>query len=230
MSFPPYPLFLRLENARCLVVGGGSVGERKIRALLSHGARVFVISRKLTPFLKECIQRGDATLLREQYDCSLLEDMDMVFAATSDSELNSRIAGDAREKRLWCNTVSNPREGSFIVPSVIHRGSLSIAISTGGASPAIARLIRERLEGQFGFEWARMLRFMELFREKIQTKGLESSENQNIFRAVSRLPLLEWIQEQREEDAVQAICRACEPVLTVKEIQLLWKEAWNPSF
>ncbi len=230
MSFPRYPVFLSLENARCLVIGGGSVGERKIRTLLSHGAKVFVLSRELTPFLGECVRKSYLTHLENEYNPASLEEMDLVFAATSDRELNRRIAADARERRLWCNAASNPKEGSFIVPSVIHRGSLSVAISTGGASPAIARQIREQLEGQFGQEWGRLLRFMELLREKIQAKGLESSQNQDLFKKVSRLPLLEWMQDQGEYKAIQTLSKTCAPLLTPTEIESLWKEAWNPSF
>ncbi len=229
MDHPRYPVFLSLRQVRCLVVGGGAVAERKTSVLLHHGAKVFLITQNLKPWLKERCLDGTLTLLSTRYDEALLEGMTLVFAATSDGELNHRIALDAREKNIWCNVASDPEAGSFIVPSIIHRGLLSIAISTGGASPALARQIREELESRFPSDWEHVLRFMELLRQKVQYKGLGTSTNQDIFRKVSRLPLLEWVQNRQDHVAVTSIVNVCEPFLTKEEIELTWKEVWNPS-
>ncbi len=225
-----YPVFLSIRQARCLVVGGGAVAERKTKTLLHHGAKVFLIAPSLTPWLSECCHDGSLTLLAKRYEESLLEDMTLVFAATSDEELNRRIALDTRKKNVWCNMASDPGAGSFIVPSIIHRGPLSIAISTGGTSPAMARLIREQLESLFPPEWEHVLRFMDSFRKKVQSKNLGTSVNQDIFRKVSRLPLLEWAQKRRDHEAVASITQVCEPYLETPDIEFTWKKTWNPSF
>lgn len=229
MTVPYYPVFLALRDAPCLVVGGGAVGERKARSLLDHGARVFIISRELTPWLEKTCRTGRVTLLSDHYQRNFLQAMALVFAATSDPELNGRIAADAREMNVWCNLASDPQEGSFIVPSLVHRGSLSIAISTGGTSPALAKQIREQLEAQFGPEWEQLLRFMELFRRKVQSKGLGTAVNQDLFRKVSRLPLIRWMQERLDHEATGSILEICDPWLTRAEIESIWKETWNPS-
>ncbi|GLI36050.1 precorrin-2 dehydrogenase/sirohydrochlorin ferrochelatase family protein [Desulforhabdus amnigena] len=223
-----YPLFVSLDERLCLVVGGGSVGERKIRTLLRFGAKVLLVSTECTPWLKAQHEGGNIHLLGDVYDKNLLHGVDLVFAATSDKALNERIANDAHSLRVWCNMATDPEKGSFIVPSVFEQGPLTIAISTGGLSPAVARQIREKLEDQFGREWAIMLSFMGLLRKAIQSKGLKSDQNQLIFREMARLPLIGWIQNNQRDQAFQAIYDICGSWIGWDELTQLWNEAWNP--
>ena len=124
---------------------------------------------------------------------------------------------------------TEPELGSFIVPSVFQRGPLTIAVSTGGASPAMAVRIRQKLEHEFGAEWTILLHLMTLLRTAIQAKGQESAQNQEIYRRITELPLLEWIQNREKTLLVQAISDICHPWVTLTELEQIWNEAWKQS-
>lgn len=205
------------------------MGERKIKGLLRCGAVVRLVARDLTPWLALQDAEGRITYVGMNYEEAALEDVDLVFAVTNDPVLNGRIAVDARRHRVWCNMATDPELGTFIVPSVFERGPLTVAVSTAGQSPALARLIREQLEDQFGPEWSLFLDLMGLLRRAIQAKGLESSENQRLFREVARLPLPEWIGKKRSAQIVKAVYHICSPCLTFDEVNQLWDEAWKNS-
>ena len=144
-----YPAFLDLQGLGCLVVGGGQVGERKVKTLSACGAVVHLVSPELTPFLDEEVRQGRVRLLAPAFLPEHLEDMFLVIGATDDPEVNQRISLEARTRNILCNIVDKPRECNFIVPSQVHRGDLVIAVSTGGRSPALAKKIRQDLENLF---------------------------------------------------------------------------------
>jgi precorrin-2 dehydrogenase/sirohydrochlorin ferrochelatase len=224
-----YPIFVSLHGKVCLVVGGGPVGERKIRVLLHYGAAIRLVAEDFTPWLQTQCNEGTVLLIGKTYTKGCLDDVDLVFAATSDFALNREIAVDAETRKLWCNIATEPEWGSFIVPSIFQRGPLTMAISTGGASPAVAVGIREKLEQDFGTEWVVLLNLMALIRTTIQAKGLESVQNQEIYRQIAGLPLLEWIQKREQTQSIEAISDICHPWVGPMELELIWKEAWNQS-
>jgi precorrin-2 dehydrogenase / sirohydrochlorin ferrochelatase len=223
-----YPIFLSLQDRICLVVGGGAVAERKIAGLLRFGPFIRIVAKDLTPWLSERCDGTRVQWIGKSYEAGLLDTADLVFAATSDIELNRRISADARERKLWCNMASDPERGSFIVPSLVVRGPLSLAVSTGGASPALARKIKEKLEKEFGPEWGPYLRLMAHLRRMIQSGGLDSSENQGLFRAIAALPILSWIREGRREEIFREIHEICQSRLDIEELNALLDELWNP--
>ena len=220
-----YPLFVSLENRVCLVIGGGGVGERKIRTLLNYAAHIRLVARDLTPWLQTRCTEREITFLGGDYTDSLLDGVDLVFAATSDPLLNQRIASDSRNRGLWCNMATDPKLGSFLVPAILERGPLSIAISTAGISPAISARIRKALETQFGPEWGPFLVLLGSIRLAIQNHELGTGENQRLFRELASLPLLDWIQANQRERALQALHQVCQPWLTSNELSELWDEA-----
>lgn len=224
-----YPMFASLEGRVCLVVGGGSVAERKVRGLLRRGASIRVAAASLTPRLKGWIEDARIHYEGEEYQENLLEKADLVFAATNDPILNRQVAEHARQRGLWCNMATNPELGSFIVPSVIERGPISIAVSTTGLSPALARLIRERLEREFGPEWVQFAEFMGKLRKLIRSKGLETRENQRLFRDLSRLPFPTWIRENKLEEAFQTVQNVCDGRVLAEELAQIWDESWKVS-
>jgi precorrin-2 dehydrogenase/sirohydrochlorin ferrochelatase len=225
-----YPLFVSLDQRRCLVIGAGPVAERKIRNLVNYGAIIRLVAQHLTPWLQaRCAQR-EIDYLGETFQTRHLEEVDLVFVATNDAELNQRIASEASARRLWCNMASDPQLGSCIVPAMVERGPLSIAISTAGISPASARLIRENLEQQFGAEWVALLALLAKVRAAIQTKSLGTSENQRLFREIAGLPLLEWIRNRQHDSAVQALYQVCQARLTVNELSTFWQDACETYF
>ena len=141
-----YPLFADLAGRQVLVVGGGVVGERKAAALLEAGARVVVGAPALTPTLHEWAQQGRLAWRNGTFDEAWLDEAWLIVAATGDASLHARIAALAEARRLFVNVVDDAARSSFHVPAVIDRAPVTIAISSGGQAPMLARLLRERLE------------------------------------------------------------------------------------
>lgn len=143
-----YPVFVRLDGRFCVVIGGGRVAARKVEGLLACGARVLVISPSFVSSLEEEARQGRIMLKRRCYQSGDLEGAFMVIAATGDRGINSLVQKEAESRGILFNAVDDPELCNFIVPSVIRRGDVQIAISTGGRSPALARRLRERLEAE----------------------------------------------------------------------------------
>ncbi len=189
-----YPVFLRLEGRLCVVVGGGEVAERKVEALVEAGARVRVIAPEVTPRIARWAEEGRIELERRPYREGDLSGAWLCVAATDDQAVQEAVFSEAEKKGLFCNVVDRPERCSFIVPSVIKRGRLQLAISTSGASPAAARRIRERLEEEFGPEWEVYLELMARWREEIMARGLPEEERRALFTRLALSPLPEWIR------------------------------------
>jgi precorrin-2 dehydrogenase/sirohydrochlorin ferrochelatase len=149
-----FPAFLDLRGRRCLVVGGGLIGERKTRDLLTCSANVVVVSPALSVGLTELVERGHVVHRARSFRGSDVRGCAVVVAATGVSAVDSAVAEAARRHRALVNVVDRPALCDFIVPSVLRRGELQIAVSTGGRSPALAREIRREIEGIFGSEYA----------------------------------------------------------------------------
>jgi len=189
-----YPVFLNLEGRLCVVVGGGGVAERKVEALLTAGARVKVIAPEATPRIEEWAQEGLVELERRPYREGDLSGAWLVVAATDDPEVQKAVFEEAEKNRLFCNVVDKPERCSFIVPSVVRRGRLQLAISTSGASPAVARRIRERLEEEFGPEWEAYLELMARWRKEILSRDLPEERRREILTRLAMAPIPEWIR------------------------------------
>ena len=152
-----FAAFLDLRGRRCLVVGGGEIGERKARALLQCGAQVTVVSPAVTRGLAALAAVGRILGRRRPFRRSDLRGCALVVAATGDAAVDDAVAAVARRARVLVNVVDRPERCDFILPSVLQRGELQIAVSTGGRSPALAREIRRRLESLFGPEYAELV-------------------------------------------------------------------------
>jgi precorrin-2 dehydrogenase/sirohydrochlorin ferrochelatase len=189
-----YPVFLDLRGQACLVVGGGQVGERKVRTLQSCGARVCLVSRDLTPYLSREVREDRLTYLAAAYYPELLEGCFLVIGATDDPEVNRRISLDARQRGLLCNIVDSPGECNFILPSVVERGDLLIAVSTSGQSPALAKKIRRQLEEEFPPVYERYLKLLGRIRLHVLAQGRPQEDNQRLFETVVNAPLLSWLK------------------------------------
>ncbi|MCX5892862.1 MAG: bifunctional precorrin-2 dehydrogenase/sirohydrochlorin ferrochelatase, partial [Deltaproteobacteria bacterium] len=148
-----YPIFIRIEDKPCLVVGGGAVGERKVLDLREAGARVTLLSQTLTPTLTELAQTGEIRYLNEAFTLDHLNGMVLAMAATDDREVNARVSAAAQARGIWVNVADDPEYCTFIVPAQVRQGDLTLAISTGGASPAVAQKLRQELEQRFGPEY-----------------------------------------------------------------------------
>ena len=148
-----YPVFLELAGRSCVVVGGGAVAEGKVNGLLAAGAVVSVVSPTLTDALREAARAG-----RIVHRCRVYRDGDLAgfalaFVATGDDAVNAAVAAEGRRRRVWVNAADDPAHCDFILPSVLRRGALAVAVSTGGASPALARVVREEIERHVGDDY-----------------------------------------------------------------------------
>jgi precorrin-2 dehydrogenase / sirohydrochlorin ferrochelatase len=141
-----YPVLLDLAGRRCVMVGGGSVAERRVDGLLTAGAQVSVISPRLTPALTVLVAEGRIYHEPRGYRDGDLAGADLAFVATDAGEVNAAVAREARERGLWINAADDPARCTFILPALVRRGDLTVAVATGGSSPALARAIREELE------------------------------------------------------------------------------------
>jgi len=185
-----YPAFLNLDGKPVLLFGGGQVALRKAKVLMQAGAVLAVVSREFSsPFLKWA-KRHRVKLVRGT-QVPKLTNAWLVVAATSDSEFNRRIFQACEKNKIFVNVVDDPKNCNFIVPSVVRRGLLQIAISTGGASPFLAKTIRKKLEKQFGSEYAHLLKKLAEDRTRVK-RNMTAKERRNYFKkqVASQLKIL----------------------------------------
>jgi len=200
-----YPILVDLQGKRALVVGGGKVAQRKIETLLEHGASVQVVARELTATLEELRNHEEIDFLGDEFSEVFLEGAFLVFAATDDASLNRRVSQAAQQRGLLVNAVDQPADCNFIVPSVLSRGDLLIAVSTSGKSPAFARKVRIELERYFGEEYGFFLNLMGNLRKEILRLGLSQEENKSAFEDLVYSDLLQTIRRKEWDAASQII-------------------------
>jgi len=195
-----YPMFLSLVGRACLVVGAGQVGLRKIETLADCGAASVLVVDQNPPDgpLSALLARpGLAPVLRFEQRGFRDADLDGVFlaiASTSSPAVNQRISDLCRERGVLCNIVDQPEACSFIVPASVRRGDLTLAVSTGGQSPALAKRIRKDLQEAYGQEYALFLDLMGRLRPLVLALGLETGANSAIFRSLVGSRLLEALK------------------------------------
>jgi precorrin-2 dehydrogenase/sirohydrochlorin ferrochelatase len=194
-----YPINLDLQNRNCLVVGGGPVSTRKVKTLLECGAKVTVVSPVVTNPLR-LLSRDNSIILKEKpYQPADLDGMLLVIGATDNEALNQQISTDARDREVLCNIADRPEICDFILPSIVHRGDLVIAISTSGKSPAFAKKLRKDLEKEFGNEYAEFLRLMGAIRNKLLSANHDPEAHKHLFEKIITQGLLELIRDGNTE-------------------------------
>jgi precorrin-2 dehydrogenase/sirohydrochlorin ferrochelatase len=195
-----YPVNLDVKDKTCLVVGGGQVGERKVKTLLDCGAHVVVISPETTEGLRALASNGRIDLALRSYKSSDLEGGVLVIGATNDEKTNRKISRDATQRGILCNIADRPDACSFVLPAIVRQGHLIIAISTSNQSPAVAKRIRQTLDKEFGPEYAELLKLMGAIRKKLLAEGKSPEANKKEFERLLDLGLLEMIRDERIED------------------------------
>ena len=170
------PIFFDVTGRPCVVIGGGEVAARKVESLLEAGARVTVVSPRLSPPLQAAVARGLVTHIARDYAPGDIKGCVLAYAATDDPKLHRELAAEARTLGIPINVADVPELCSFIAPAVVKRGALQIAISTGGASPAFAARIRRELEDRFGAEYALTLDLMRAARRRLHAEEIAPVE------------------------------------------------------
>lgn len=191
---PWYMVCLNVNRKPCLVIGGGEVARRKAATLSDCGGLVTVISPKVDPIIEYMVQQNELQWIAREFETVDITDQYMVvIAATDNREVNHQISRICLEQRILCNVVDQPDEGSFIVPSTVERGPLTIGISTSGISPTLASSIRQELEMAYGEEYGTFLEFMSTVRQQVIDLFPLPKQRQKIFdrmissRAISLL-------------------------------------------
>lgn len=196
-----YPLFLDLTERWCVVVGGGRVAARKAEALLEAGARVRVIAPRAHPGLQALADSGRLVLLRRPYRAGDLRGCVLAIAATDDSAVNRAVYAASIRRGIPCNTVDQPALCTFIAPAVMRRGDLVIAISTGGASPALVRRLRRDLEARIGPEYAAFVDLLRQARVRLRAALPDSSARKRALYRLVASPALDLLRAGRPGEA-----------------------------
>jgi len=165
-----YPMFADLAGRRCIVVGGGLIAQRKVTTLLGYGARVTVVSPTVTRRLTASARRGTIRHLARRFRPTDLRGTWLVCAATDEQRVNELVSRAAGARRIFANVVDQTALCSFIAPSIFRRGGLTVAVSTGGGSPALAKKVRRKLQRAIGSEYVPMLRLLTALRGEAQRR------------------------------------------------------------
>ena len=190
-----YPVYLDLRDRLALIIGGGEVAERKVASLLRCGARVNIVAKTLTSSFEKWEEEGRIRYLGKAYQSSFLDGAFLVIAATDDPDLNQKVSKDAEKRGILINAVDQPEDCNFIVPSILRRGELTIAISTSGQSPALAKKIRKELEATYGEEYESFVTLLGKIRSSILQRGRPTEENKIVFQKIIESSLLDSLKE-----------------------------------
>ncbi len=191
-----YPVNLDIRNRKCLVVGGGDVGTRKVITLLDCGAIVVVVSPEVTEKIEELSNKGLIKLERRGFKPTDLDQIFLVIGATDNPELNREIHAGAERLGMLCNIADRPEVCNFILPAIVNRGDLIIAISTSGKSPAFAKKMRKDLEKEFGTEYADFLTLMGGIRTKLLSEDHEPEAHKHLFENLIKRALVNLIKDR----------------------------------
>jgi siroheme synthase-like protein len=169
-----FPIFLEMQRRRCLVIGGGAVAERKVASLLEAGADIAVISPDASENILRWSKEKSIEFIARRYQTGDLTEFEIAFVATDDRAVSAQVFKEGRSLGVWVNAADDPARCDFILPSVLRRGDLTVAVSTGGTSPALARTIREELELYFTEEYERLAALAAEAREELRARGMSA--------------------------------------------------------
>ncbi|MDP2688940.1 MAG: bifunctional precorrin-2 dehydrogenase/sirohydrochlorin ferrochelatase [Deltaproteobacteria bacterium] len=189
-----YPVFLDIKGKPSVVIGGGAVAERKVESLLSAGAAVTVISPRAAKGIRALASRGGIRLVKKAYSRGMLEGAFIVVCAAGAKAVNEAVRQEARGLGALVNVVDDPGSCDFIVPSIVDRGSLILAISTSGKSPMLAKTIREGLEEAIGGEYETFVDILGAVRKKLLKSKMNSVKKKRVFKELVNSPIPGWLR------------------------------------
>ena len=204
------PIFCQLRNRACLLVGGGDVAERKARLLLEAGATLTVNALAFAPQFEAWAEQGMLTLAPGAFDARLLDECWLVIAATDDDEVNNAASDAAEARRIFCNVVDAPKQASFIMPSIIDRSPLMVAVSSGGTSPVLARLLREKLEALLPQHLGKVAGYAGQLRRRVKQTFSSMSERRRFWE---KFFVNDRLAQSLANDDEQAVTRITDTLL-----------------
>ena len=200
-----FPIYLKLANRRCLVVGAGRIGEEKIEGLLRADAMIKVIAPEATPRVQSLARDGKIRWERRKFRATDLRGVFLIVAATSSPKLHEQIYKLAQRRGILCNVVDDPPHCDFYYASVVRRGGLQFAISTGGQSPALAQRLRHTLQAQFGPEYGLWLEELGSARERLFAKKMDPERRKRLLHGLaSQKAFEEFLKRQSRGKAKSA--------------------------
>lgn len=204
------PIFLNMKAQRCLVVGGGDIAARKASLLLEADGAVTVVSPKLSGQMAQYVKEGRVEHIQGTFEIAHLDGMRVVIAATDDSGVNELVSAEAQKRSIPVNVVDNPELCSFIMPSIIDRSPVQIAVSTGGASPVLARILRARLESTIPAAYGRLASMVNGFRDKVKARFGDVNSRRNFWEGVLQGDVAEMVFAGMDEKAERELESAIE--------------------
>lgn len=203
--FKLFPILINIKGKKCVVIGGGSVAERKLKSLLRYGAKVILVSPEITNNLKKMVNDGKIEYIKKEYRKEDIKDAFIVVAATSNKQVNFQITKDAKFLINSVDEVSdyNTEGILYTAPAVFKKGSLTIAVST--EFPALSRVIRDEISKLYGKNFALYLRYLKKLRKEIQRKILDSKRRKKIFREVASEKIVSVLQHHGFKEAKKEI-------------------------
>lgn len=208
--YPYYPIFIDIEDRDVLVVGGGAVCTRKAETMLRYGARVTIVAPEVTDEISRWSDERRVTVRRKRYEESDLEGVSIVIASTDDAAVNTQIAADCRRRRIPVNVVDVTPLCEFIVPAIVEQGSIQVAISTAGKSPALARRLKEELQQFLGPEYAEVNELLGSLREEAKRVLPTDADRKRFFDSLVAQDLVAMFRGGQREEAYATIARICE--------------------
>ena len=187
------PLFLDIKNKPCLIVGGGAIAERKVSMLIRAQAKLSIIAPEITSELKRKVENSEIDWLGKEFEASDLKNYQLVIAATDDKNVNAKIAMHCRVKNILVNAADDAQNCDFILPSIIDRSPVQIAVSTGGASPVLARMLRTKLENCTPASYGHLAKLIEDNRIKVKEKFSTIDQRRKFWEQVLQGPIAELV-------------------------------------
>lgn len=209
-KYPYYPIYLDIEGRNVVIIGGGNVCARKAETMMNYGARVTIVSPEVTDEIEKWAADGCLSIRRKKYDAADLGDANIVIASTDDQSVNEQIAADCRARRIPVNVVDVTPLCEFIVPAIIEKGSIQIAVSTGGKSPALARTLKEDLIRTIGPEYTEVNDVLGSLRDSAKSTLPTDIDRKRFFDGIIARGILEMLRDGRRREAYEIIAAECE--------------------
>lgn len=208
-KFPYYPIYIDIEDRAVLIVGGGAVCARKAETMMRYGGRVTIVSPEITDEIAAWERDAALMVRRKMYEEADLHGASIVIASTDDPCVNARVARDCRRRKIPVNVVDVTHLCEFIVPAIIQTGSIQIAISTGGKSPALGRTLKEELQRSIGPEYAEVNDLLGTLRKSAKRVLPTDTDRKRFFDGIIAIGILDMLRGGRRREAYEAVARAC---------------------
>jgi precorrin-2 dehydrogenase / sirohydrochlorin ferrochelatase len=207
--YPYYPIYLDIEGRNVIIIGGGNVCTRKAETMMNYGANVTVVSPQLTEEIERWARDGRLRIRRKAYEPGDLDGANIVIASTDHQSVNEQIAADCRARRIPVNVVDVTHLCEFIVPAIIEKNGIQIAISTGGKSPALARTLKEDLQRTIGPEYSEVNELLGSLRPSAKAVLPTDTDRKRFFDAIIARGVLDMFRDGRAREAYETIAAEC---------------------